>query len=296
MCGTLRYILHIIYQPRQILASFLTNRCTSTGSAKRPISVKEFDFRGVEDISSNGFIIYPIFMCSYCKKTKSSLEVKDLHQMGFPSFLLRRCPVVPFSKTTYTVELAELIMTLMTSELGAGQISTFISKRRTAYWAASARVYLEATMVSMERYSFRGNLSSYGFSRVKEVMEPFPSLLSHCDGFGGSSRNIQRFFIAGSDHIGEFADRFMMSLGGQVIIGLWSCGGLWSCVQPRRKSNSQTITLFCDRHFTNANKKSKLKTEKKKMMTMTKDEHEDYLIRVNSQSRERKQSQERKPR
>ena len=134
---------------------------------------------------------------SYCKKTKSSLEVKDLLQMGFPSFLLRKCPVVPFSRTTYTVELAELIMTLMTSELGAGQISAFISKRRIAYWAASARVYLEATMVSMERDSHRGNLSSYGFSRVNEVVEPFPLLLSHCDGFGGSkgpsSRNIQRF-------------------------------------------------------------------------------------------------------
>ena len=115
---------------------------------------------------------------------------------------------MPFSKTTYTVELAELIMTLMTSELGAGQISTFISKRRTAYWAASARVYLEATMVSMERDSFRGNLSSYGFSRAKEIVEQFPSLLSHCDGFGGSkgpsSRNVQRFVIAGSDHIGAF--------------------------------------------------------------------------------------------
>ena len=222
MCWILRYILHITYQLRQILASFLTYRRTSTGSAKRPISVKEFDFRGMEDISSNGFIISLIFMCSYCKKTKSSLEVKDLLQMGFPSFLLRRCPVVPFSRTTYTVKLAELTMTLMTSELGAGQISTFISKRRTAYWAASAKVYLEATMVSMERDSHRGNLSSYGFSRVNEVVEPFPLLLSHCDGFGGSkgpsSRNIQRFFIAGSAHVGAFADRFMMSLGRQVVI------------------------------------------------------------------------------
>ena len=98
--------------------------------------------------------------------------------------------------------------TLITFGLGAGQISTFISKRRTANWAASARVFLEATMVSMQRDSHRGNLSSYGFSRAKEIVEQFPSLLSHCDGFGGSkgpsSRNVQRFVIAGSDHIGAF--------------------------------------------------------------------------------------------
>ena len=51
-------------------------------------------------------------------------------------------------------------------------------------------------------------------------MEVFPSLVSHCNGYGGSrgpsSRSIQRFFVAGSAHIGAFADRFMMSLGGQV--------------------------------------------------------------------------------
>ena len=63
--------------------------------------------------------------------------------------------------------------------------------------------------------------------------------------------------------------------------------GLWSCVQPRRESNSKTVALFCDRHFNNANRKSKRKTEKKKAMTMTTDAHEKYLARVNSQSRER---------
>ena len=148
---------------------FLTYRLTTAGSVKNSISIKDFDHRGVEDISTNGFIIYPIFICRYCKKTKSSLEVSDLLQMGFPPFLLRRCPVVPFNKTTYTVELAELIMTLMTTELGAGQISTFISKRRTAYWAASARVYLEANVHSLMRQSDVGNLSNFGFSRAEKA-------------------------------------------------------------------------------------------------------------------------------
>jgi hypothetical protein len=107
--------------------------------------------------------------------------------------------VVPFKRTTYTVELAELIMTLMTTELGAGQISIFISKRRTAYWAASARVYLKANLNSVGSDSDRANLSSFGVSREEKTIDPFPSMTSHCNGFGGSrgssARNIQRFFI-----------------------------------------------------------------------------------------------------
>ena len=140
--------------------------------------------------------------------------------MGFPLYVIRRCPVICFQRTTYTVELAELIMTLMTSELGAGQISTVIAKRRTAYWAASARVYLEAQNHSLILESERGSLSSFGFVRSPRIILPFPSLTSHCDGFGGthgpSARNIQRLFLAIHENLGSFADRFMMSLGGQV--------------------------------------------------------------------------------
>ena len=140
--------------------------------------------------------------------------------MGFPLYVIRRCPVICFQKTTYTTELAELIMTLMTSELGAGQISTVIAKRRTAYWAASARVYLEAQNHGVILESERGSLSSFGFVRASRNILPFPPLTSHCGGFGGttgpSSRNIQRFFIGMNVNLGSFADRFMMSLGGQV--------------------------------------------------------------------------------
>lgn len=63
--------------------------------------------------------------------------------------------------------------------------------------------------------------------------------------------------------------------------------GLWSCRRPRRKSNSTTIPLYCDKHYTNANRKNKLKSEKKKAITMTNDAHENYKVRVNSQSRDR---------
>ena len=140
--------------------------------------------------------------------------------MGFPPYVIRRCPVICFQRTTFTVELAELILTLMTSELGAGQISSVIAKRRTAFWAASARVYLEAQNHSVTLVSHKGSLSSFGFVRAPTNIVPFPPLTSHCGGFGGSqgpsSRNIQRFFVAMTTHLDLFADRFMMSLGGQV--------------------------------------------------------------------------------
>ena len=190
------------------------------GTISSPITIKEYDHRSVEDITTNGFIIFPVFLCSICKRTKSSLEMSDLATMGIPPFVIRRCPVISFRRTTYTVELAELIMTLMTSELGAGQISTVIMKRRTAYWAASARVYLEAHTYNSTLDSEKGSLPSFGFMKAARVVLPFPTMNSHCNGFGGSngpsSRNIQRFFIAAHTHLDPFADRFMMSLGGQV--------------------------------------------------------------------------------
>ena len=190
------------------------------GTISSPITIKEYDHRSVEDITTNGFIIFPVFLCSICKRTKSSLEMSDLAAMGIPPFVIRRCPVISFRKTTYTVELAELIMTLMTSELGAGQISTVIMKRRTAYWAATARVYLEAHTYNLTLDSEKGSLSSYGFTKAARVVQPFPTMNSHCNGFGGSngpsSRNIQRFFIVAHTNIDPFADRFMLSLGGQV--------------------------------------------------------------------------------
>ena len=111
-------------------------------------------------------------------------------------------------------------MTLMTFELGAGQISNVIMKRRTAYWVASARVYLEATKHAIDLETERGSLGSFGFLKPGSIIQPFPQFTTHCGGFGGtygpSSRNLQRFFVANSAHLTMFADRFMMSLGGQV--------------------------------------------------------------------------------
>ena len=179
-----------------------------------------FGHRRVEDIATNGFIIYPNFLCcNKCNKTMSSL-VQAIAIMGIPDYVIRRCPVIPCKRTAFTVELAELIMSLMTSELGAGRISNLILKRRTFYWAASAKVYLEARNHRVGLESERGSLSSFGFRNTTRTVLPFPPFNSHCNGYGGrncpSSRNIQRFFLAANIHLDLFADRFMMSLGGQV--------------------------------------------------------------------------------
>ena len=87
--------------------------------------------------------------------------------MGIPDYVIRRCPVIPCKRSAFTVELAELIMSLMTSELGAGQISNLILKRRTSYWAASARVYLEAQNHGVGLESGRGSPSSFGLRKLR---------------------------------------------------------------------------------------------------------------------------------
>ena len=157
--------------------------------------MKQYDHRGVEGISSFGFIAYPIYGCSNCKRTKSSLELCDLMTMGVPSYILRRCPVIPMSRTCYSSELAELILTLRTGELGAGQISNYIEKKRATFWATQARVYLEAHVANKDDST---SLNAFGFTQ-DVVCQPFPAMRSHCGGFGGtkgpSGRQIQRFFL-----------------------------------------------------------------------------------------------------
>jgi hypothetical protein len=136
--------------------------------------------------------------------------------MGFAPYILRRYPVVIKAKTCYSSELAKLILSLMTSELGAGQIATYVAKKRGAFWVSQARVYLESHVSNKEDFS---SLKAFGF--VQSCSSgPFPSLTPHCGGFGGSrgpsQRQIQRFFLAASSHPANFGDRFMKSIGGEV--------------------------------------------------------------------------------
>jgi hypothetical protein len=136
--------------------------------------------------------------------------------MGVAPYILRRCPVVIMTKKRYSRELAELVLTLMTSELGAGQIATYVAKKRAAFWVSQARVYLESHVSNKEDFS---SLKAFGFVQSSSS-SPFPSLTSHCGGFGGSrgpsQRQIQRFFLAASSHPANFGDRFMKSIGGEV--------------------------------------------------------------------------------
>lgn len=157
--------------------------------------MKQNGHRGVEGISSFGFVAYPIYSCSICKRTKSSLELSDLVTMGVPSCILRRCPVIPMSRSCYSRELAEIILALKTAGLGAGQISNYIAKKRATLWVTQARVYLEAHVANKEDSI---SLNAFGFTQ-DVVCQPFPAMTSHCGGFGGtkgpSGRQIHRFIL-----------------------------------------------------------------------------------------------------
>lgn len=178
--------------------------------------MKETHHCRVEDIKSNGFIIYPRFYCRVCEKTKSGLFTEDLITMGVPLHIIRRCPVVIRKKVAYSQYLANLILTLMTTELGAGQIANIIQSLRSSYWASNAQVYLQALADVGP-----GTLDSFGFTRPVTAPIGFPSLHSHCGGYGGSSgpskQPFQRLFVTLSRKTADIGDRVMMSLGGSVI-------------------------------------------------------------------------------
>ena len=105
---------------------------------------------------------------------------------------------------------------MMTGSLGAEQISNFIKAKRTSFWSANAVVYLEVMTVMAKK-----SLQNFGF----EGPSPpgFPPLLSHCNGYGGSTgvskQAVQRLFIGMSKMTAAIGDRVMMSLGAQVISG-----------------------------------------------------------------------------
>jgi hypothetical protein len=63
--------------------------CWHEGS-RGVIRVKEYGHRFVEGLSATGYICYPIYFCIGCKKTKSSLCLEDLHEMGVPGYAIRR--------------------------------------------------------------------------------------------------------------------------------------------------------------------------------------------------------------
>ena len=95
--------------------------------------------------------------------------------MGFPSYVLRRCPVVTMTNAYYSKDLSELIFILMTGELGAGQIATIIAKKRASSWVSHAKVYLEAHVHNKDD---RSSLRSFGFTGTG-VCESFPVTTSH---------------------------------------------------------------------------------------------------------------------
>jgi hypothetical protein len=63
--------------------------------------------------------------------------------MGFPLSITRQSPVITLYKSAVTQELAEYVITMITSELGAEQIMKGLGKLRDAEWAYNARIFLE---------------------------------------------------------------------------------------------------------------------------------------------------------
>ena len=137
--------------------------------------------------------------------------------MGVPDHIIRWCPVVVFQKLALTQDLADTIMNLMTSELGASQISNFIKKKkRSSKYISHATIYLQVMASS------QNSLNDYGFGSNSVL--PFPPFFSHCDGYGGSNgpsvSAIKTLFLAISRRTVAIADRVMMSLGGELLIFL----------------------------------------------------------------------------
>lgn len=185
------------------------------------IATKEINSRGVEGISSNGFIIFQVFKCKKCAKTRSSLDIDSLLLMGFPKSTLRRCPVVTSPQKAVTKELYSFIMSHMTSELGAGQISSLIRKERTFLWCEQAMVYLGAVLHEKEEYEKKQGLGGFGYISPPKSPTAFPPIYSHCSGYGGSQglgrAYIADIFLSGNRKVELLADQVMQSLGGQVL-------------------------------------------------------------------------------
>jgi hypothetical protein len=139
----------LCWEPHKLLSSVNMTmsdlKCWNEGCNGKITVLQTLEHRSVEGLKSNGFIAFWVYACSKCKtnKQKSSLEIPSLHIMGFPLILTRQCPVITFLKSAVTQGLAEYVITMMTSELGAEQIMKGLGKLRDAEWAYHARIFLE---------------------------------------------------------------------------------------------------------------------------------------------------------
>lgn len=182
---------------------------------------KRIKYRYVEGLDMNAFVLFPIFECRRCKKTKAATDSKALISMGLPVVILRKAPIIPLECSIVTKELFEFIMTHMTSPCGADQIRRHISKMHTARYIEDGRVCMETQLLS--RHAKNSTLHSYGFSQSHEI-KPWPKPDLHCRGLGrfstGVSRcQITRIFSASTSYLTTFADAIQGSLGGQVLKG-----------------------------------------------------------------------------
>jgi hypothetical protein len=108
------------------------NECVDTRKSDRGVKdgeiivEKRLCYRYVEGLDINGFVLFPIFECRRCKKTKAATDTEALISMGIPKVLLRKAPIIPFECSVVTKELFEFLITHMTSPCGAEQLRRHI--------------------------------------------------------------------------------------------------------------------------------------------------------------------------
>jgi len=177
--------------------------------------------RSVEGLKSNGFVIFPTYRCAKCKKEKSSLDIDSLHLMGVPLAITRQCPVIALYKSAVTQELAEHIVNMMTSELGAEQIMKGLRKLRDGEYVYKARIFLEVQN-QLAKPSSTSDIRSLFQAHAEEfIPKPFPCREQHCGGYGGSrgpsAQHATKIYIAATAYTANLADQIMIALGSDVV-------------------------------------------------------------------------------
>jgi hypothetical protein len=201
--------------PHRYCEGQLTNLKCWNCSSKR-LGVKDIKSRSVESINSNGFVIFPNYICHSCGKVTSSLANPDkLYDMGIPVFVLKRCPVLALGQSCWTKELVNFVCTMMSTQVCVAEIRHIIRRLRVAKWVEDCSVYLQACDHKVKLIK-----SSNVDNRVVDVC-PFPRLTHHCGGYGGTlgpgKNQILDVFSALTQAPATFSDRFMKSLGGTVL-------------------------------------------------------------------------------
>ena len=169
-------------------------KCWATGCSGGKITMKGLNWRGVEGLNDNGFVMYAEFRCSGCKGDKSSLQTDVLEHMGFPLVVIDKCPVVSLHRSTLDRTLYDLYLSTVGTIVGPGQFASIVEKRRSARWAEDCATYLQVTLA--EKSAKMRGIGQYGFCEDSPTeTKSFPQRDTHCDGYGGSKGPTEKHHV-----------------------------------------------------------------------------------------------------